>query len=130
MLLTGMAESAIGAQRLTVMLLLASGLISAGLLLCAPQLSIYRGSSGLDFWIATIVIPALWRAPHPQRQVAAAIGLLFGLKLVLDITGLMGDASTLPAGVRVVWQAHLFGVVTGCAMLARLSGIALRRSST
>lgn len=108
-------EPALGSRRLGLLLLFGAPLISLGTLALAPNLSEYRGASGLAVMLGATACALLWREIPRGRIAIALVALLFVAKLALDAAGRGLDLSGLPPGVLVAWQAHLIGAVLGLA---------------
>lgn len=125
-LLDGFALAALayalgGTRRLALYLLLLAPLLSGLLLLIAPDMTSYRGASGLVMVLAGTLSRALWTTRPAWRPAIAAIALLLFAKIAADALGLGGSLAGLPEGVTVAWRAHAAGLILG--MLAgRLSG--------
>jgi rhomboid family GlyGly-CTERM serine protease len=108
-------EPTLGSRRLALLLLLGAPLIGLGTLALAPDLSEYRGASGLAVMLGAAACALLWRELPRHRFFVALVALLFAAKLALDAAGRGLDLSGLPPGVLVAWQAHLIGAALGFA---------------
>ncbi|WP_417068379.1 rhombosortase [Niveibacterium terrae] len=108
-------EPTLGTRRLGLLLLAGAPLIGLGTLALAPDLSEYRGASGLAVMLGAAACVLLWRELPRQRFFVAFVALLFIAKLALDAAGKGLDLSGLPPGVIVAWQAHLIGAALGLA---------------
>lgn len=108
-------EPALGSRRLGLLLLLGAPLIGLGTLALAPELSEYRGASGLAVMLGAAACVHLWRELPRGRIAIALVALLFVAKLALDAAGRGLDLAGLPPGVVVAWQAHLIGAAIGLA---------------
>lgn len=106
------ALPALGWRRLCLTLTLAMPVISAGLLLIAPDCLYYRGASGIAVLLVVLAARVLWPRADPIARGALlllAVALLG--KIAAEALGYAAPWSDLPADVRVVWQAHLLGAV-------------------
>lgn len=99
-----------------VLVLAGAPLIAVGLAGFAPGLARYAGASGLAALAALVAGGLLWRAVPERRGVLALLALLAGAGLMLEIAG-VGIVSSLPDGVRGVWQAHALGFALGAGWL-------------
>lgn len=116
LLLVGLlAEREFGARLTALVLWLGMPAISLGLLLLAPDLHEYRGASALAVLLAWFAGSALWFRPCKLRLGLAVLGLVWTVKTVLEAAGWVSDVASLPADVRVAWQAHGLGAVIGWA---------------
>jgi rhomboid family GlyGly-CTERM serine protease len=116
LLLAGaVAEKEFGLPFVTRVLLFGMPAISFGLLLLAPELAYYRGASSVVMLLAFVAGAAFWSRRPGLRAILFMLGLLVGIKAVLDAAGLASDMSGLPAGVQVAWQAHVLGAGMGWA---------------
>jgi rhomboid family GlyGly-CTERM serine protease len=90
-------------------------LLSVLLLPVAPELTEYRGASGLAAALAAIVGMNLWREQPHLRWMLLLLGAGFAVKILIEAFELpiSPALSTLPAGVRSVWQAHVTGIALG-----------------
>lgn len=116
LLLVGvLAEREFGARLTALVLWLGMPAISLGLLLLAPDLHEYRGASALAVLLAWFAGSALWFRLSKLRLGLAVLGLVWTVKTVLEAAGWVSDVVSLPADVRVAWQAHGLGAVIGWA---------------
>jgi rhomboid family GlyGly-CTERM serine protease len=93
--------------------------ISLGLLLAVPEMTEYRGASGLAVMMSVLCAGLLWpAASHRIRLLLAVAGCALSAKLVADAMGIAINLAGLPTGVAVAWQAHAFGAC--CAVAAIL----------
>lgn len=116
LLLVGLlAEREFGARVTAGILWLGMPAIALGLLLLAPDLREYRGASGLAVLLAWFVGSALWFRLSQLRLALAVLALIWTVKTLLEATGWASDVASLPADVRVAWQAHVLGAVIGWA---------------
>lgn len=121
-----------GAVFTALTLLLGMPLIALGLLLCVPGLHEYRGASGIDILLAVALGVRIWRDETMQasgsrpgvRSGLSLLGLFLILKIMLEALGMTIGVSDLPAGIRVVWEAHALGAVIG-VLLAWVWGFGL-----
>jgi rhomboid family GlyGly-CTERM serine protease len=101
-------------------------LVSLGLLATAPDLQVYRGASGMATMMGTAAACLLWRDDPGSRGVIVLLAMGVAIKLLLDAGGAMPgyttpDYTTLPDGIRVVWQAHAWGAILGVAFAALIA---------
>lgn len=116
-LLLGLAlQRFITPSRFAILIIVALPLMSLLLLWLVPEMSSYRGASGLAAMLWLMV------GLHLSLQAKTGstpiwIGPLFILLLIGKVAGealsLFPSLSELPAGVVVAWQVHLFGMVIG-----------------
>jgi rhomboid family GlyGly-CTERM serine protease len=93
--------------------------ISLGLLLAVPDMTEYRGASGLAVMMSVLCAGLLWpTASHRIRLLLAVAGCGLAARLIADATGIAINLAGLPPGVAVAWQAHAFGAC--CAVAAIL----------
>ena len=96
--------------------------VGAGVHFLAPQITTYRGASGLASALFVLVALLAWndRALPRQRALAGAAIVLFLMKVGWETAS--GDvifAGPLPIGVAVVPVAHLLGGGTALLMFVR-----------
>lgn len=104
------ALPALGWRRLCLAVALMAPLISAGLLLMAPDLAYYRGASGMAVMLVVLAASTLWpRAGTRARAALLLLGGALAVKIGAEALGYASGWADLPAGVRVVWQAHMLG---------------------
>lgn len=114
--LVGMlAEREFGARLTALVLWLGMPAISLGLLLLAPDLLEYRGASALAVLLAWFAGSALWVRLNKLRLGLAVLGFVWTIKTLMEAAGGVSDVVSLPADVRVAWQAHVLGAVIGWA---------------
>lgn len=111
------ALPALGWRRLCLVLALAAPLISAGLLLLAPDCHYYRGASGIAVLLVVLAAGTLWpRAGARTRVALTLLGVALAAKIAAEALGHAGGWSGLPDDVAVAWQAHLLGAIAGAAV--------------
>ncbi|MFT5129444.1 MAG: rhomboid family GlyGly-CTERM serine protease [Rhodothermales bacterium] len=103
--------------------ILASALaIPLAISLCLPQMDFYRGFSGVDSALLTLLLAIRWR--QGQRIIPGLIGLAFAAKILFELqagTALFADSAE--AGFVPVPLAHAVGAVGGLLpALHRLCG--------
>jgi rhomboid family GlyGly-CTERM serine protease len=108
------AERELGTPRVGLALLVGAPAISAGLLILAPEMSYYRGASGLSMLVAVAGGLGLWRSRPKLRLFLVACGTFLALKVLLETMGLSLDMASLPKDIQVAWQAHFIGSFLGC----------------
>jgi rhomboid family GlyGly-CTERM serine protease len=116
-LLSACVEIAFGTRVFAALILTAAPLLSSLLLLTQPELMVYRGASGLCMLLAVIVIGNRWRR---SARWAWALGLIIAgllIKTACEALGAASNLSGLAPDVRVVWQAHVFGVLIALGWL-------------
>lgn len=116
-----LAEPIVGTRRLVLALALGAPLISLGLLAAAPALAEYRGASGIGVMLAVAAGGLLWHASARWKAAIALLAAAFAAKTLCEASGVSFDATTLPDGVAVAWQAHALGALLG-ALVAGSSG--------
>lgn len=110
----------VGWRRLTLLLAMATPLISAGLLLLAPECLHYRGASGIAVMLVVLAARTLWpRSGMGGRTALLLLAVTLLAKIAAEAGGLAAPWSGLPEDVRVVWQAHLLGAIV--ALTIRLA---------
>lgn len=83
------------------------------ILLAVPDMTHYRGASGLAMALLAALLLTLWRA-EPRWRIGLAVFMAALLaKLMADALGYSPVGSSLPDGIRVAWQAHVAGLVCG-----------------
>jgi len=107
------AERELGTPRVGLAFLVGAPAISLGLLILAPEMSYYRGASGLSMLAAVAGGIALWRSRPGLRLFLVACGSFLALKVLLEIFGLSLDMANLPKTVQVAWQVHFLGSALG-----------------
>lgn len=113
------ALPALGWRRLCLILLAAAPLISAGLLLFAPDCLYFRGASGIAVMLVVLAARALWpRAGAWGRGALLLLGVALPGKIAIEALGHVAPWSALPPDVRVAWQAHLLGALIAIAIPA------------
>ncbi len=115
LLVGGVAESMIGARRLTAVLLLGAPAISVGLMLTTPAMEHFRGASALSVMLGVVGGAVLWRAAPDLRPLIVLGGGVLGAKIALEAAGLMLTLSGLPDGVHIAWQAHFLALAVGAS---------------
>ena len=117
------ALPALGWRRLALIIVLTAPLISAGLLLAAPDLLYYCGASGIAVMLVVLAAGTLWpRAGTRARAALVLLGAALTVKIGAEAFGYSTGWSDLPAGVRVAWQAHLLGTIAGAFTVQSLTG--------
>lgn len=94
-----------------ILLAVAAPVISMVILFAVPDMSIYRGASGLVAMMAALSLSVA--APQLKgygRILLYAAGLGIFFKLILESRGMHWGLSGLPASVEVAWQAHAAGL--------------------
>lgn len=114
-----------GCRGLAARLLLIAPLLTLLLLLALPDMSHYRGASGLAMVLAAALLATLWRAHHAWRPAIGLAGALLVGKIAADALGLSPAPSSLPADVRVAWEVHAAGF--GAGLLAWWRGAGHRQ---
>jgi len=113
-----LAEPLVGSRRFAAILMGGAALIAAGLLAWAPNLSEYRGASGLAMLTAALAGSLVWRRRPSARPLIGVAALALAAKLLGDAGGHALTLAGLPTGVAVCWQAHVLGALLGvCAGL-------------
>ena len=120
-LVTVIAEREMGRLKTGVALLIGAPLISIGMLLMAPNLMVYKGSSALAALIGFAVGSLIWRRNPHLRTALGCLGLVAITKTILDATGWSPGFTSLPTGVQVAWQAHVIACAIGAVYVAALT---------
>jgi rhomboid family GlyGly-CTERM serine protease len=107
-----LAERQWGTRFTGIVMLLGMPALSASLLLAAPQLAQYRGMSGIVMLLALAAATHLWSCHPGARPGLVVLGVALLIRTFVDVRG-MPALSSLPAGVSVVWQAHVAGAAIG-----------------
>jgi rhomboid family GlyGly-CTERM serine protease len=86
--------------------------ISLALLLAVPEMSEYRGASGLALMMVVLCGALKWpSASRNGRLLLAALGVGVLAKTVAEAYGATTGAAGLPLDVAVAWQAHAVGAL-------------------
>jgi len=117
-----LVEPIVGTRRLVLALVFGAPLISLGLLATAPALVEYRGASGIAVMLAVAAGGVLWPASARWKAAIAFLAAAFAAKTLCEASGLALDATTLPDGVAVAWQAHVLGALLGALVYQRQPG--------
>lgn len=112
-LIGAVLEPLVGTRRLCIALSWGAALIALALLLGLPELTHYRGLSGLDVMMAVMALRALWERRIFPRYWIAALAALLVLKTACEALGIALGGTSLPAGITVMWQAHALGAAGG-----------------
>ncbi len=110
-------------------LVLALAAVAAAVHWAPPRFESFRGSSGLAAGLFSALLVLLFATGRTaQRGLAAALCVLFALKLVFEASGSPLFAGPLPTGVAVAPAAHAAGALAGLA--AGLVGLCRPRPSS
>lgn len=112
LILGKIAEHAVGTRTMGWTLFVCAPIISVILLITEPDLIFYRGLSGLSVFIGVAVGTVLWHRASRLHGILTLLGALLAGKIMLDATG-YPLLSSVPAGVKVAWQAHVIGGILG-----------------
>lgn len=120
-----------GDRRLAAASLALGAVLTAVAVHLSPDLSIYRGSSGMASALFVLAAFRIADSPDPwTRALAVAAVALFLAKAVFEsLAGQTLFAGPLPDGVRVVPLVHLLGGLAGAAHLAKRPSPELRTMS-
>jgi rhomboid family GlyGly-CTERM serine protease len=100
--------------RVTVRILLAGApLIALGLLFAVPDMGVYAGASGIAMLMAAAMGGRLWLEAPRLRGPLGLLAVAVLIRMALDAGDGLPNLSTLPDGIRVVWQAHALGLLLG-----------------
>ena len=122
------AEKEIGMRRMAIALALGAPCISLGLLLTVPDLSHYRGASGIAMLVALLAGAALWSGGPLNRMLLALLAFGVVIKTACEAFGISAHLAGLPPDVVVAWQAHVLGAGLAWLMiLAHFLAHSLRR---
>lgn len=103
-----------GAGRLLKLVMIAP-IILLAILLAVPEMTSYRGASGLAMALLAALLLTLWRAEPRWRLGLAVFAAALLAKLAADALGVSPMPSSLPAGISLAWQAHVAGLACGLA---------------
>lgn len=120
-----LAEIEFGLVAALVTVLLGMPAILLGVLMTTPDLLEYRGVSGIVMMFAAMSGVALWRSRPRARGVIVLLAVAFVTKTGFDAMGFNVGSASLPANVRVAWQAHAIGAVFGL-LASCVAGIDIR----
>lgn len=112
-LIGAVLEPLLGTRRLCLALGWGAALIGLALLLGLPELTHYRGLSGLDVMMAVMALCTLWQHRTLPRYRVAALAALLVFKTASEALGITLGSSSLPMGITVMWQAHALGAACG-----------------
>jgi rhomboid family GlyGly-CTERM serine protease len=115
------AEPLVGSRRFGLLLAGAATLLSLALLVLAPALNEYRGASGLAVLTAVLGGVLAWHRHPGSRPMLGCAALALAAKTLWEACAHTAAFAELPAGVTVVWQAHLLGALLGVIAARRLS---------
>jgi rhomboid family GlyGly-CTERM serine protease len=104
-------EKALGARATTWMLGAMAPAISIGLWCGSPELTHYRGLSGMATAMVVIAMMHLARQFPSSRPAITLLAVAMTLKVSGDALGHSPDMAGLPAGVAVEWRAHVLGAL-------------------
>ncbi len=110
---TWMLSHRAGVKVAAWVLLAGAPLIALGLLLAVPDLRIYAGASGIATMTAAAVAGRLWQDAPRLRSLLGLLAFAVVIRMALDAGDGLPRLGTLPAGIRVVWQAHALGLLLG-----------------
>lgn len=100
-------EREIGGWRTAAALLASAPLISTTVLWLVPDLAVYAGASALSAFLGVVAGSLIWRTAPPLRFALICMGAVTLAKMVCEAQGCLPALSSVPDGVRVVWQAHV-----------------------
>jgi Rhomboid family len=120
-----------GDRRLAAITLALGAILTAVAVHLSPDLSIYRGSSGMASALFVLAAFRIADSPDPwTRALAVSAVALFLAKAAFEsLAGQTLFAGDLPEGVRVVPFVHLMGGLAGAAHLVKRSSPELRTIS-
>ncbi|OIO02274.1 MAG: hypothetical protein AUJ49_06505 [Desulfovibrionaceae bacterium CG1_02_65_16] len=113
--LAAIAEREMGARATGALLLLGAPVISLCLLLAAPGMLLYKGSSALSAMLGVAGGAWIWRRAPRLRAALMVVGGVALVKTLCDALGYLPGFSSVPGGVRVAWQAHAIGAAFALA---------------
>jgi rhomboid family GlyGly-CTERM serine protease len=111
-LATGLQRAGTGAGLLLKLAAIAP-IVLLAILLAVPDMTSYRGASGLAMALLAALLLTLWRAEPRWRIGLAVFVAALLVKLAADAMGYSPVGSSLPDGIRVAWQANVAGLVCG-----------------
>ena len=112
LILSKIAERGVGTRMMSWTLFICAPIISVILLITEPDLIFYRGLSGLSVFIGVAVGAVLWHRTSRLHGILTLLGVLLAGKIMLDVAG-YPLLSSVPAGVKTAWQAHVIGAILG-----------------
>jgi hypothetical protein len=117
-----------GDRQLAAVSLVLGAVLTAVAIHLSPDLSLYRGSSGMASALFVLAAFRIAGSPDPwTRALAVSAVALFLAKAAFEsLAGQTLFAGELPQGVRVVPLVHLLGGLAGAAHLAKRPGPELR----
>ncbi len=116
-LILAFALSRMGAgHRLLLRLALIAPLVSLAIFFAVPDMASYRGASALAMALTAALGQTLWQARPAWRPGLLLLAVALAVKIAADALAIVPMPSSLPAGVRVAWQAHVAGLVCGLAV--------------
>lgn len=118
----------VGARAVAWIFLAGAPLIALGLLLVVPDLRVYAGASGVVMLVAGAACGRLWRDVPRLRSLLGLLAIAAIIRMILDVDGGLSPLSTLPDGIRVVWQAHALGLILGVLSAGRLGMSGAKRA--
>lgn len=115
---TTLAERLAGTRLAWAALAIGAPTMSVALLCAVPQMSEYRGASGLALMMTALCGGLLWpTAKAGVRLLLAALGCGLVAKILAEALGLSVSLAGLPSGVEVAWQAHALGAFCALALV-------------
>lgn len=119
LLVAGLLLARRSRRLLMLCLVVSAAAVGGGVQLLAPQLTRYRGASGIASALVVACALDLARIPGPSRRVAVVGLVLVAVKLAYELaTGSSMLPGTCPPGVAVAPVAHLAGVASGAIVYA------------
>jgi len=106
-------ECRCGWRLLAGLLICAPPVLSLTLYFAVPDLLVYRGASALCVACGAMLGLRLWHEMPTMRRLLLGMAGAFACKLAYEATCNAANFSGLGGGVRIAWQAHLFGVAFG-----------------
>lgn len=91
--------------------------ISLGLWLWSPELTHYRGMSGLATAMIVVAMINIARNNSSSRLVILLFAVALTFKLIGEAFGVSHGLASLDAGVVVEWRAHVLGAMAGGASM-------------
>ncbi len=101
------------ARRLLLQLTGVALALSLFLAVAVPEMTAYRGASGLALALTGHLIASLW-VQRPAWRTGIVLGTLLLLgKILADALGMSPDLTGLPNGIAIAWQVHAVGLGLG-----------------
>ncbi len=121
LLATGLQRAGAG-RGMALRLVAIAPILSLLILLSVPEMTNYRGASGLAMALLAALNLTLWWIRPGWRPGLLALAAVLALKLVADMQGFAVFPGNLPPDIAIAWQVHLAGLVCGWLFWRRAGG--------